>query len=314
MRIGLILVVVLMVGCASKGPKPQGTKSAATSPSTSALKTEIVQGLSLPEIKSKKCSNVIKNLKYEDLWKTANGCAASGNWKFVEEIGNQMAIQSPEQPWGLYYLALSAEANKDFPRARWMIDQSIKKSPNEGILYYQLGRLHWLMDQKSLAIETFHKAADLNDGLCDAHNFLGSIALLEDKLTDAEKSFLKTEQLKPRNITALLGLAEVYIRKAKWSDAEKRLLLAVETNSKNMQALQELALVQEQEGKDMSAALNSYKQLKNLNQAGKLDHAPTVDFNAKIRTLQAAVDAEMKKKMLERKPSEQGPEKEKVKK
>lgn len=192
-----------------------------------------VSAKALDEYRSSRCNVVAKTASYPDHVKAAAACAGAGQWSRVDEIGNMMSINNPSEPWGPYFLSVAAEGNRDLSRARWMAELAVKKAPNEGIVLYQLGRIQWLMDEKDAAAATFQKAAEKNPTLNDGNVFLGRMALLQDKTSEATRRFTQVYGRDSSNIGALLGLAELAVRKNNWIEAEKYLRQAAQAGSSN---------------------------------------------------------------------------------
>jgi tetratricopeptide (TPR) repeat protein len=266
-----------------------------------------IAGEKLDEGGSKSCpKSVSKTAGLSDDLKSAAACVRAGQWHMVEEFGNQMAIQFPADPWGAYFLSLSSEHNKDWPRARWMAELAVKKAPGEGLCLYQLGRLQWSMGEKLTALDTLKKAAAQNASLIDANVLMGQIAMLDQRKSDAEKSFLKAYDRDSQNLAALMGLAEVYRLQRNWPSSEKYLRRAISAHPHHLDARLQLAQGLETFAQDMAGALSIYREIQSLDRKKELDGSATFDLNTKIQTLQATVAEQMKRKMSERKPSAEG--------
>lgn len=239
----LILIPLTLAGCASA---PATTSSVLNTPDAKpAAPTYKVVGYTVEAMSSRSCpSSVSKSASLNDHVKAAGGCIHSNNWHQVEELGNQMAIQFPNEAWGAYFLSLAAEHGKDWPRARWMAELAVKKSPNEGLTIYQLGRIQWAMSERMTALETLKKAVEKNSTLVEAHVLMGQIALMDDSKSSAEKSFLKAYEHDSKNLAALMGLAEIYRLNKKWADAERYLREAVSAHPKNTEAREQLTQIQ----------------------------------------------------------------------
>jgi tetratricopeptide (TPR) repeat protein len=239
----LILLPLTIAGCASA---PGATTSVLNTPDAKPTTPSYkVVGYTVEAMSSRSCpSAVSKTASLNDDVKGAAGCVHSNNWHQVEEFGNQMAIQFPNDAWGAYFLSLSAEHNKDWPRARWMAELAVKKAPNEGLTIYQLGRLQWAMSERMTALETLKKAVDKNPSLVEAHVLMGQMALMDDSKSAAEKSFLKAYEYDSKNFAALMGLGEIYRQNKKWTEAEKYLRQAVSAHPKDAEARQQLTQIQ----------------------------------------------------------------------
>src|SRR5690606_12764514 len=93
----------------------------------------------------------------------------------LEEVANHLSRKDHMAPWGPYYLSLAAEARKDYDRALWMVELALKKSPEQGILSYQKGRIIWALEDYTQALELFETALDHDPKILDAHMMLGQI-------------------------------------------------------------------------------------------------------------------------------------------
>ncbi len=244
-----------------------------------------------------------KSGDYKEMVKWATACARSSQWHRVEDIGNRLGIQFPNELWGPYFLSLSAEHAKDWPRARWMAELAVKKGPYEGMAYYQLGRVQWAMDDKTAAVETLKKSVEINPSLTEAHVLMGKLALLADKNSEANRHFQEAYAHDAKHLEVLLGLAEVSTRAKNWLDTQKYLRAAVQAHSESLQAHILLAQGQEGLGKDINGALESYREIQRLASTGRLDKPLTFDLTAKIQFLKSSLADEMKKKVSERQPS-----------
>ena len=172
-----------------------------------------IAGYTTDQVSSSSCPTMIaKSATVAEYMKLGTACVKAENWKAVDAVGNFLSMQHSSSAWGPYFLSLHAEHSKDLPRARWMTELAVKKSPNEGLALYQLGRMQWEMDEKTAALETLQKSVSKNPSLCDAHVLLGQIALLGDKNSDANRKFQHAFEQDPKHSGALLGLAEVSLR------------------------------------------------------------------------------------------------------
>src|SRR6185437_14292476 len=77
--------------------------------------------------------------------------------------GQLMATQFFVEPWGAFYLSVAADQRHDLQRALWMIELAVKKSPHNGLLYYQRGRVHWQLNEIGSAIADYNTAVKEND-------------------------------------------------------------------------------------------------------------------------------------------------------
>jgi tetratricopeptide (TPR) repeat protein len=306
--------ILSLIGCAS-APAPRMAKNAdpVEAPKTPAKYAMVAHNLS-EYAHSTKCAAPSKVSVYSDWMKVAAACAGVAQWNRVEDLGNKMSIGDSSEPWGSYFLSLAAEGNKDLLRAQWMAELAVKKAPSEGIVLYQLGRIQWAMDDREGAAKTLQSATDKNPTLTEGFVFLGQMALLQDKTSEAQKRFAHAYEQDSKNFGAVMGLADVAVRKNDGPDADKYLHEAVSLRPNSMQAWMGLAQAQEIIVKDNEGALGSYTRIQKLVSSHKLDGTPSIDIASKVHALQTIVaeakrlekEQALKQKVSERKPSADG--------
>lgn len=242
-------------------------------------------------------------VEWKKLANLAAACVKIQNWGQVEKLGNQLSIHGRLTPWGPYFLALAAEARRDFPRALWMLELGLKKAPREGILHYQLGRIRWQMGDDVLALQSLHEASNLNPSLTDAHWVDGMLALNAGKLGEAEVAFEKALANQSSHWLALMALAEVKLRGKDFSRAENLLQRALRFNDRSLRARLALAFVQEVELKKFREALGSYQDIKRLSAENKLDATLNMNLEEKIRSVESELAKAEKLKISSRQPA-----------
>lgn len=270
------------------------------------LYTDKVTGVTLEQMRSASCPQDAKweSLAWEKIVPLANACVKSKDWSKVEKMGDVLAKRAYLVPWGAYYLALSAETRKDFPRAVWMLELALKKAPNEGIFYYEMGRIHWELGNAPLAIKNFKEASDKNATLTEAHWVLGQVALNQRKNSDARMYLKRALESSPKHFPSLMSMAQLEINSKNWAQAEQLLTLAISINSFSTKARLALVKTQEDELKKFDEALSGYKEIKKLAAAKKLDEVPIVNFDEKIQNLQDSIKrASAAEKLTSRQPS-----------
>jgi len=222
-------------------------------------------------------------------------------------MGDHLAKRSYVSPWGAYYLALSAESRRDYPRAIWMLELALKKAPNEGILHYEMGRIHWDLGEDAAAIKRLKLASGFNPSLTEAHWVLGQIALNRQDLSEARSYFKKSLENASDHFPSLVSMAQVEMNSKNFEAARDFLVKAISVNSRSAKARLALAGLQEEHLKNLGEALSSYKQLRQMNVDRKLDEVSSVNFDQKITTLQSAIQqAEAGNKTTSRRPSADG--------
>ena len=237
---------------------------------------------------------------------SANACVKAKDWRKVELIGNYLAVSAHLTPWGAYYMSLSAQNRKDYPRAAWMMELALKKAPNEGLFHYQMGRLHWEQGEEQLAMKSLKQASQLNAGLTEAHYVMGQMALQKENYTEAEKLFRKALAADSKHWPSLMGMATVKMKSNDWTDAVAYLEDGVRQNPRSAKARLALAQIHEIQTKNLQEALSIYKELRSQAMAKKLDEPVLFNLDEKISILEKSVSQVSKGKELVRKPSAEG--------
>ncbi len=299
----LVVAALFFAGCATTPQKAPG--SATVGGETKPTYSEKVETQTISNYRgSKPCSlsGGWKSLSWRDQTVLANACVQSERWSQVREIGDHLAVHAPLTPWGAYYLSLEAASRKDYTRATWMLELALKKSPNEGLFHYELGRVQWLQGLESEAKASLIKASDLNASLTQAHVFVAQLALVEKSYSRAEKYLRKALSAEPKNWAALMGMATVLTNKQDWVGAEDYLVRAVKAQPREFQSRWALAGLYEKQLNSPTQALASYKELEQRRLAQAVDHMPDVSVQEKIQSLKNQM-AQKNKKVSDRKPT-----------
>jgi predicted CXXCH cytochrome family protein len=82
-------------------------------------------------------------------------------------------------------------------RAVEVLKRAIKVSPNDALLWYQLGLAHSSAGRESEAMAAFEKSAALDPDLAEPHNLLGAALAATGDLDRAQKEFLAALQIYP---------------------------------------------------------------------------------------------------------------------
>ena len=247
-----------------------------------------------------------ENPEWRKVVAAANACVKTKDWRKVEMIGNHLAVHAHLTPWGPYYLSLSAQARKDYPRAAWMMELALKKAPNEGLFHYQVGRLQWEQGDDLAALKSLQQASDLNEGLTDAHYTMGLMALQKEDYSGAEKLFRKALAADKKHFQSVMGLATVKIKDNDFTQAVSFLEEGIRLNPRSTKARTALAQVQESQLKNTPAAISAYKELRGYALAKKLDEPVPFNLEEKIVTLEKNLSQVSKGKELVRKPTADG--------
>lgn len=196
-----IWLSLLLGGCA--------TQVAKKSKSADFLKG--VGPVEVPELSSNGCGEInptkIRSQKWPEVMESTSWCVKAKQWERVKVLARIQIETFPDSPWGAYFLSLSSEVEGDLVNALWFADLSLKKTSESALLYYQRGRILWLLKRRHEAVDYLEKAAEKDPSLVSAHLILGQLYYEEHDYRKAEKYFELVLKLRP-NAEAYRGLAE----------------------------------------------------------------------------------------------------------
>jgi tetratricopeptide (TPR) repeat protein len=104
-----------------------------------------------------------------------------------------------------------AVKTKDIPLDIRSISAEIEKTPNNPELYYRRAQMYFQAKDPQLALPDIEDAMRLNSQDPIYHFLHARILYAQNRTVDAEKSFLKTIEIKPDFEEAKLKLAELYL-------------------------------------------------------------------------------------------------------
>jgi tetratricopeptide (TPR) repeat protein len=306
------LPIALLISACATGPKAADSADSGAQAQLSqvtASYSDRVGSVAVEQMKGTTCPADSKweNLTWSKIVPLASACVKAKDWLKVEKMGDWMARNAHLTPWGPYYLALSAESRRDYPRAVWMLELALKKAPKEGIFHYELGRIHWELKEDAEAIKHMRLASELNPTLTGAHWVLGQLAMQRGDNAEAEKYLQKALSSDPEHAPSLLVMAQLKMNAKEWDRAETYLMRAISANPRSAKARLALAQVQEQHLRKFEEALRSYRQLKQLAAERKLDEGVQLNLDEKIQTLKKSLTQVSEAgKVSQRRPSAEG--------
>ncbi len=277
-----LVALMGLVGCASTPNAPKKMETLAYTKGSSSELASNASGV-CPKDLSK-----ISGEKWKSVVATANACVKAAQWKSVEQIGNDLSKREPNSPWGMYYLALAAEAQGAPDRALWMLELALKKSPDAGILYYQKGRVLWSQSEFKSAMTEMQSAIRLDASLTEAHLFLGQVYYRDQDFDSAANHFYQVLSVRSVDSIALSGLAECRLHKGDSQGAMEILKRAVRAHPQELNFQVREAQVFESYLNLPSEALAIYQDIKKALERTKKPVQLAVDVNEKIRNLTAA--------------------------
>lgn len=285
MKVVLAFSVLGVAGCASTPAAVKKTELTVQAPTytekVAAVIADDATGVVCPK------DNMWEAFEWKKIIPLANGCVRSKDWVKVERMADHLAKKAHLTPWGAYYFALVASHRKDYPRATWMLELALKKDPKQGMFHYEMGRIHWELGDDASALKSLKTASDLNPSLTEAHYIMGQMALQKGSNSEAETLLMKALNNDTRHWPTLMALAVLKSRTGDWSKAAEYLARAVEMNPRSSKARVALAQIQETHLKKPTEALRSYRELKQLAAARKLDEGVQFNVDEKIKMIEA---------------------------
>lgn len=241
---------------------------------------------------------------WKKLVEIGNSCARRGEWKKVEKVGTILAQQDIKSPWAGFFKSITAEAKGNHERALWMIEVSLKMTPNQAVLLNQKGRLLWEMKKYDEAVSVLHKAVKADQSLNSTRIFLAQIELRDQQYSVAHDLFKKAVDVNPNSELAHLGLADCLQVKENWQQVVTHLDKAIYINRKRMSSRLRRAWVLETQLNNKALALEAYRKVRYLKLKKRLNGQLPNDIEKKIATLEAQLLAEsQKKKVSQRNPA-----------
>jgi tetratricopeptide (TPR) repeat protein len=230
--------------------------------------------------------------EWRDLLQKASACVGDKNWKTLDQVAETMARTDINAPWGAYFLSVSAEGQGDYHRALWMVELAQKKAGvATGLFTYQHGRIMLDLKETSRAMTDVKKAVSLEPRLTMGHMFLAQIHQRDLEWDQAGEHFAAVLAADDRNVTALAGLGEVRFNQGKFAESAEFYSKAISWNSSHLEWWMRLGSLYETQLKNPELALNTYKGLRTSLDKGTLKARPSMDVNAKIKTLEESMNA-----------------------
>lgn len=229
-----------------------------------------------------------KGKTWKQLVRHANGCAKAGDWKHLELTAQELSRVEINSPWGAYFHSLAAESTGDLPRALWMVELAMKKSPGAGLFHFQKGRVLWRLKNYKGGLDEIRVATGREPKLLDAHVFLASVHHRDQDVDKAATHYEAVLALDSRHRQSLEGLADIRMGQGKYAKAAELLTEAVSVSSSDLRLRVKLAQAHEAIDGSHELALAAYRAARDMQGRGGRDGLD-VDINEKIKTLEAKV-------------------------
>ena len=293
-------VALLTAGCATDGgsvssDKAAVEKSKAYFDTMNYVLAGTAGGVCAPPTAAQKVSMSSSDgpsKEWRDLLTKASACAGDKNWKMLDQVAETLARIDINAPWGAYFLSVSAEGKGDFQRAIWMLELAQKKAGNTvGLFTYEHGRILLGLKDTVHAMSDVKKAVALEPRLTMGHLFLAQIYQRDLEWDLAGEHFASVLALEDHNLIALAGLAEVRFNQGKPADSAELYSKAISLSGSHLEWWLRLGSLYETQLKNAELALNTYKGLRSSLDKGVVKQRPSVDLNAKIKTLEETMTA-----------------------
>jgi tetratricopeptide (TPR) repeat protein len=292
----VLLLPLLMTACATGGggngptDKLAAEKAKAYVDGMSFVVAGTAGGICAPPTVSQKSalsSTEGPSKEWKDLLQKASACAGDKNWKTLDQVAETMARTDINAPWGAYFMSVSAEGRSEWQRALWMIELAQKKAglPN-GLFLYQHGRVMLGMKETAHAMSDVQKAVSLEPKLTLGHLFLAQIYQRDLEWDQAASHYIAVLTSDERNVIALAGLADVRFNQGKHQESADLYSKAISWNSSHLEWWLRLGSLYETNLKNNELALNTFKGLRSSLDKGVVKQHPSLDLNAKIKTLE----------------------------
>ncbi len=137
----------------------------------------------------------------------------------AESVLNDLDRLAPKLPWGPYGTGTIAAMRGDLDRAIILLDEALKRDPKHIPSIRIRARLAAQKKDEKLEEQLLGRYLDQVPHASWAHERLGELAVVDNRLVDARRSFLRAYELNPSRSTAL-RLAELAQRQNDTKEAE----------------------------------------------------------------------------------------------
>jgi Flp pilus assembly protein TadD len=153
--------------------------------------------------------------------------------------------------------AVAAQDRGDRVTAKRLYMQALIDNPNDPQIYSNLGNIHRINDDYTLAEEAYRNAIRINPRFGPAWNNLGILMEAMGRNQDAIDALQEAIKLEPGNAVTRANLATQYYRAKLYNDARRLLEEAIQINPGLAQAHYTLGQTLEAQG-DIMGAIKSY--------------------------------------------------------
>jgi len=180
------------------------------------------------------------------------------------ETFRKFAAMAPQDPQGPYLIGVALRAEGKPAEARKQFETALTMAPGFTDAVVQLVSLRLVDKDTTGAAELVKQQIAAAKSPGPLYEILGNIYLVDRKLDDAEKAFLKAIELEPRLVASYTNLAVIYNTEKKADQAIAKLEEARKVAPTNLSPLMMLGLLQQQRG-NIAKAQEAYSQALAIN-------------------------------------------------
>ena len=180
------------------------------------------------------------------------------------ETFRKFSALAPRDPAGLYLIGVGLQAEGKVAEARKQYEATLAIAPGALEPTAQLVNLKLADKDPAGAVELVKQQIAATKTPAPLYELLGNVYLVQNKLDDAEKTFLKAIELEPRLVASYTALATIYARQKKLDEGIAKLEQAHKVAPTSLPPLMMLGLLQQQRG-NVAKAQEAYTQALAIN-------------------------------------------------
>ncbi len=155
----------------------------------------------------------------EDMFSAALDHHHAGRLQDAERLYQAVLDQNPNHPSALHYKGVIALQTGDYQRAAQFISQALVIEPDDVGALVNLATAQTRLNNAEGALETYHRARDLNPEMPEVHYNLGILYQDEARYADATDSYRQAIALRPNYVEAHYNLGVVLQARHQYDEA-----------------------------------------------------------------------------------------------
>lgn len=304
----LVVVIGFVVGCASTPGSPTAKFDSKAAERAKPYISQ-VYGIDLSQASAQDvCAAPKANSDWKAWVYAAGACVQKQDWTVVEKLGQSMAADHVDSPWGAYFLGLAAAHRGEQTRAEWMFDLAEKKAGGPlGLVQYERARWIEKSDGSAVAAVSMKEAVRRDPSLLPGFLWLAQVHHRDRMNSEAEKYYRSALALKSDSWPALKGLAELAIEDGKGPEAVGYLTRAIQLKPDVAETRVRLAMAYESLMKEPAKAIQTLRELRLAMEKGRIrgriSQDKSFDISAKIRSIEQTMKTEAMRQAQDREPA-----------